>query len=86
MKFQHVDPQDAVVMHKDLKAKNSVAIHWGTFALAHEVIYRSFACDIKADQLWRTKQKNVILMRDWAGGGVCSHLQTTPSGRPLVAK
>ncbi|KAK3700691.1 hypothetical protein QZH41_015642, partial [Actinostola sp. cb2023] len=35
MKFQHTDPQDAVKMHKDLKAKHSVAIHWGTFALAN---------------------------------------------------
>jgi len=37
MKFQHTDPQGAVEMHKDLQAKQSVAIHWGTFALAYEV-------------------------------------------------
>ncbi|XP_069012785.1 N-acyl-phosphatidylethanolamine-hydrolyzing phospholipase D-like isoform X1 [Embiotoca jacksoni] len=33
---QHVDPEQAVQIHQDLQAKQSVAIHWGTFALAHE--------------------------------------------------
>jgi N-acyl-phosphatidylethanolamine-hydrolysing phospholipase D len=33
---QHVDPEQAVQIHKDIKSKFSVAIHWGTFALAHE--------------------------------------------------
>lgn len=37
MKGQHVDPEEAVQIHLDLQAKKSVAIHWGTFALAHEV-------------------------------------------------
>lgn len=36
MKGQHVDPEEAVMIHKDVQAKRSVAIHWGTFALAHE--------------------------------------------------
>lgn len=33
---QHVDPAEAVQIHQDLQAKQSVAIHWGTFALAYE--------------------------------------------------
>lgn len=37
MKGQHVDPEQAVQIHQDLQAKHSVAIHWGTFALAYEV-------------------------------------------------
>lgn len=37
MKGQHVDPEEAVKIHQDLQAKQSVAIHWGTFALAYEV-------------------------------------------------
>lgn len=37
MKHQHVDPEEAVRIHIDVQAKKSVAIHWGTFALANEV-------------------------------------------------
>lgn len=37
MKSQHVDPEEAVQIHIDIKAKNSLGIHWGTFALAYEV-------------------------------------------------
>lgn len=37
MKSQHVDPQEAVQIHVDIRAKKSVAMHWGTFALAYEV-------------------------------------------------
>uniref|UniRef100_A0AAY4EXV6 N-acyl-phosphatidylethanolamine-hydrolyzing phospholipase D n=1 Tax=Denticeps clupeoides TaxID=299321 RepID=A0AAY4EXV6_9TELE len=42
MKSQHVDPEEAVKIHIDVQAKNSLAIHWGTFALAYEVwiLYR----------------------------------------------
>ncbi|XP_077400499.1 N-acyl-phosphatidylethanolamine-hydrolyzing phospholipase D isoform X2 [Vanacampus margaritifer] len=36
MKGQHVDPDEAVQIHMDLRAKHSLAIHWGTFALAYE--------------------------------------------------
>lgn len=36
MKYQHVDPEEAVRIHIDVQTKKSVAIHWGTFALANE--------------------------------------------------
>lgn len=34
---QHVDPESAVQIHRDIRSKSSMAIHWGTFALAYEV-------------------------------------------------
>jgi len=36
LKCQHVDPEEAVQVHIDIKAKNSVGIHWGTFVLTGE--------------------------------------------------
>ncbi|XP_013791817.2 N-acyl-phosphatidylethanolamine-hydrolyzing phospholipase D-like [Limulus polyphemus] len=36
LKYQHVDPQEAVRIHEDIKSKCSVAIHWGTFRLGNE--------------------------------------------------
>lgn len=38
MKDQHVDPQEAVKIHKDLRARQSVAYHWGTFSLSNEAL------------------------------------------------
>eukprot|EP00002_Diphylleia_rotans_P038296 TRINITY_DN8691_c0_g1_i1.p1 TRINITY_DN8691_c0_g1~~TRINITY_DN8691_c0_g1_i1.p1 ORF type:complete len:352 (+),score=60.09 TRINITY_DN8691_c0_g1_i1:46-1101(+) len=35
---QHVDPEEAVKMHMDLRSKFSVGMHWGTFILTDEPV------------------------------------------------
>ena len=36
MRFEHMDPSEAVQAHRDLKPMKSIAIHWGTFQLGDE--------------------------------------------------
>ncbi|MDM8515714.1 MBL fold metallo-hydrolase [Desulfobacterales bacterium HSG16] len=36
MAYQHVNPEEAVQIHLDIKSKKSIAIHWGTFILSDE--------------------------------------------------
>ena len=37
MSPQHIDPEQAVQIHLDVKSQKSIGIHWGTFAMAYEV-------------------------------------------------
>ncbi len=36
MSPQHIDPAEAVRIHKDIQSQFSIPIHWGTFQLTHE--------------------------------------------------
>ena len=36
----HVDPEEAVIIHKEVMSKKSVGVHWGTFPLGFEHYYR----------------------------------------------
>ena len=36
MRDSHVNPQEALVIHRAIRSRRSVGVHWGTFALADE--------------------------------------------------
>jgi L-ascorbate metabolism protein UlaG (beta-lactamase superfamily) len=36
MRRHHVSPEEAVQVHRDIRSRKSVAIHWGTFILTDE--------------------------------------------------
>ncbi|CAI8162579.1 MAG: Uncharacterised protein [Pseudidiomarina mangrovi] len=43
MQPQHIDPSEALQMHQDVRAKHSLAMHWGTFPLAAEGLQQTQA-------------------------------------------
>ncbi len=38
MKQQHINPEEAIQIHKDILARKSIGMHWGTFQLTAEPI------------------------------------------------
>ena len=42
MRPQHVEPEESVQIHLDVRSEKSIGIHWGTFKLTHEVYLINF--------------------------------------------
>jgi L-ascorbate metabolism protein UlaG (beta-lactamase superfamily) len=61
MKPVHVSPDEAVTAHKDLNARNSVAIHYGTFPLSDEGATQSIA-DLKTALDQEAQRPNFLVL------------------------
>jgi L-ascorbate metabolism protein UlaG (beta-lactamase superfamily) len=67
MKYHHVNPEESVQIHQDLRSEKSVAIHWGTFILTDEPL------DEPPQRLASALQSNQIPQNDFE---VLQHGQT----------
>jgi len=65
MRFEHVNPEEAVQAHLDLGAKQSFGMHWETFQLGDES-----AADVLRDLDAAKKKLKVEAFRTVAIGGV----------------
>jgi len=87
MGAQHMNPDDAVLAHRDLAAKLSLAIHWGTFQLTDEGIDAPLvaldaakeARDIPAEQFIAPEVGETIRWR-----ASCTQAATRPEQRSSV--
>ena len=75
MKEQHMNPPEAVKAHKDLGARRSLGIHWGTFELTDEALDQPPRDLIAARQAEGVTEQDFFLLP--VGG------TWWPAGRPL---
>ncbi|KAI8771561.1 N-acyl-phosphatidylethanolamine-hydrolyzing phospholipase D [Biomphalaria glabrata] len=52
--YQHVDPEEAIKIHIDVKASHSIGIHWGTFPMGAKEFY--LEPRTKLEQLMKEKE------------------------------
>lgn len=62
MKPIHVDPEQAVLIHKDLNAKTSIGMHFGTFPLADEGMHEPIRDLAKARKKQKLADEEFIVM------------------------
>jgi L-ascorbate metabolism protein UlaG (beta-lactamase superfamily) len=63
---QHVNPEEAVLIHRDLRAQLSLAIHWGTFQLTDEPLDAAVADLAAARTKLSVREDEFIVLRHGA--------------------
>lgn len=63
LKFQHINPEEAVKIHCDIKSKQSIAMHWGTFNLSKEYFLEPLTKLKEAMERSKLKEDEFIALR-----------------------
>ena len=63
MKGQHVNPEEAVTVHREIGSRKSVGIHWGTFSLTDEPLDQPIADLAAAKKSQSLNDASFILLR-----------------------
>ena len=63
MKGQHVNPAEAVTVHREMGSRKSIGIHWGTFGLTDEPLDQPIADLAAAKKSQSVDDKSFILLR-----------------------
>ncbi len=63
MKGQHINPEEAVTVHREIGSRKSVGIHWGTFSLTDEPLDQPIADLAAAKKSQALSDKAFILLR-----------------------
>ena len=63
MKGQHINPEEAVAIHRQIGSRKSVGIHWGTFSLTDEPLDQPIADLAAARKAQSVDDKSFVLLR-----------------------
>jgi N-acyl-phosphatidylethanolamine-hydrolysing phospholipase D len=63
MKGQHINPAEAVTIHREIGSRKSVGIHWGTFSLTDEPLDQPIADLAAARKAQSIDDKSFVLLR-----------------------
>jgi L-ascorbate metabolism protein UlaG (beta-lactamase superfamily) len=63
MRGQHINPTEAVTIHREIKSRKSIGIHWGTFSLTDEPLDQPIADLAAAKREQSIKDEQFVLLR-----------------------
>ena len=63
MKGQHINPEEAATIHREIGSRKSVGTHWGTFNLTDEALDQPIADLATARTSKSIDDKSIVLLR-----------------------